>query len=147
MSIKVQFAKTLLLGLQHVSLNQAPSVVHAKSRKLTLSSRSRLASAQLGALSYNTQSTKRGDCERLEESFAPGFSFASSFRLAKMSTCEGGNDYNGQIGVRISSIFVILVGSFLGTWFPVFAARHKDIGVPGWAFFIAKVRCLFTLCR
>ncbi|RMZ01363.1 hypothetical protein D0862_06395 [Hortaea werneckii] len=55
-----------------------------------------------------------------------------------MSTCEGGNEYNGQIGVRISSIFVILVGSFLGTWFPVFAARHKDIGVPGWAFFIAK---------
>ena len=55
-----------------------------------------------------------------------------------MSTCETGNDYNGRLGLRISSIFVILIGSFLGTWFPVFAARHKGVGVPEWAFFIAK---------
>jgi len=56
-----------------------------------------------------------------------------------MSQCGAGNDYDGRIGVRISAIFVILVGSFLGTWFPVYAARHKGVGVPGWAFFIAKV--------
>ncbi|KAK5123385.1 hypothetical protein LTR85_002817 [Meristemomyces frigidus] len=55
-----------------------------------------------------------------------------------MSGCSSGNDYDGRIGVRISAIFVILLGSFLGTWFPVFAARHKDVGVPSWAFFIAK---------
>ncbi|KAK5110276.1 hypothetical protein LTR62_006129 [Meristemomyces frigidus] len=55
-----------------------------------------------------------------------------------MSTCEAGNQYDGRIGTRISAIFVILVGSFLGAWFPVFAARHKDVSVPGWAFFIAK---------
>ncbi|KAK6417252.1 low-affinity Zn(2+) transporter zrt2 [Oleoguttula sp. CCFEE 5521] len=54
-----------------------------------------------------------------------------------MSECVG-NDYDGRMGTRISAIFVILVGSFLGTWFPVFAARHKGVGVPSWAFFIAK---------
>lgn len=55
-----------------------------------------------------------------------------------MSACPTENDFDGRIGVRISSIFVILVGSFLGTWFPVFAARHPGTGVPSWAFFIAK---------
>jgi zinc transporter 1/2/3 len=55
-----------------------------------------------------------------------------------MSACPSENDFDGRIGVRISSIFVILVGSFLGTWFPVFAARHPGAGVPTWAFFIAK---------
>ena len=52
--------------------------------------------------------------------------------------CPLDNDFDGRVAVRISAIFVILVGSFLGTWFPVFAARHRGIGVPSWAFFIAK---------
>lgn len=30
--------------------------------------------------------------------------------------CEGGNDFDGRIGLRISSIFVILVGSTIGEW-------------------------------
>jgi len=55
-----------------------------------------------------------------------------------MSTCPTDNDFDGRIGVRISSIFVILLGSFLGAWFPVFAARHQSVGIPGWAFFMAK---------
>ena len=53
-------------------------------------------------------------------------------------SCDNGNEYDGKLGARISSIFVILVGSFLGAWFPVFAARHRGIGVPDWAFFVAK---------
>lgn len=53
-------------------------------------------------------------------------------------SCDTGNDYDGKLNLRISSIFVILIGSFLGAWFPIFAARHKGIGVPGWVFFIAK---------
>jgi len=31
-----------------------------------------------------------------------------------MSECDAGNGYNGQLGARVSSIFVILVGSSLG---------------------------------
>lgn len=57
---------------------------------------------------------------------------------SRMSTCDSGNEYNGKLGLRISSIFVILVGSFWGAWFPVFAARHRGVGVPEWAFFVAK---------
>jgi zinc transporter 1/2/3 len=53
-------------------------------------------------------------------------------------TCETGNEFDGRIGLRISSIFVILVGSTFGAVFPVFAARHKGVGVPEWAFFVAK---------
>jgi len=55
-----------------------------------------------------------------------------------MSTCPTGNDYSGGLGTRISSIFVILVGSFLGAWFPVYAQRHPRLGVPKVAFFVAK---------
>ncbi|KAL9073771.1 MAG: hypothetical protein Q9157_004617 [Trypethelium eluteriae] len=52
--------------------------------------------------------------------------------------CATGNDFDGRIGVRVSAIFVILFGSMIGAWFPVFASRHRGIGVPEWAFFIAK---------
>ncbi|KAI4101727.1 MAG: hypothetical protein L6R37_004808 [Teloschistes peruensis] len=53
-------------------------------------------------------------------------------------TCLPSNDYDGRLGVRISAIFVILVGSLLGATFPVYAARHRRVGVPDWAFFVAK---------
>lgn len=53
-------------------------------------------------------------------------------------TCENGNDYDGRMGLRIASIFVILVGSFLGAVFPIYAGRHKGVQVPEWSFFIAK---------
>lgn len=62
--------------------------------------------------------------------------------LAAASTakpaCSPDNDYDGRIGLRISSIFVILVGSMFGACFPVYAGRHMGVGVPEWAFFIAK---------
>lgn len=29
-------------------------------------------------------------------------------------SCGGGNDYNGRMGLRISSVFVILIGSTFG---------------------------------
>ncbi|KAF2792325.1 ZIP zinc/iron transport family [Melanomma pulvis-pyrius CBS 109.77] len=52
--------------------------------------------------------------------------------------CSSSNDYDGRIGLRVSAIFVILIGSTLGAVFPVFAKRHRELGVPDWAFFIAK---------
>jgi zinc transporter 1/2/3 len=51
--------------------------------------------------------------------------------------CPSSNEYNGRMGLRISAIFVILVGSTLGAVFPVFA-RRNHMGIPDWAFFIAK---------
>jgi zinc transporter 1/2/3 len=32
----------------------------------------------------------------------------------ELVTCSGSNDYDGRMGVRISAIFVILVGSLWG---------------------------------
>lgn len=52
--------------------------------------------------------------------------------------CDTGNDYDGRLGVRISSIFVILVGSLLGAVVPIILARSSSIKVNGTAFFIAK---------
>lgn len=55
-----------------------------------------------------------------------------------MSEECSGNEFDGRLGLRISSIFVILVGSTLGACFPVFAANHKSFGSTSWMFFIAK---------
>lgn len=51
--------------------------------------------------------------------------------------CGGGNEYDGRLGLRISSIFVILVGSLLGSLTPVILAR-SPVRVPKLAFFLAK---------
>ncbi|KAK8194945.1 putative plasma membrane low affinity zinc ion transporter [Phyllosticta capitalensis] len=52
--------------------------------------------------------------------------------------CVTSNDYDGRMGLRISSIFVILVGSTFGACFPVFARRHAGDAVPEWVFFATK---------
>ncbi|KAI9752009.1 MAG: hypothetical protein M4579_005805, partial [Chaenotheca gracillima] len=52
--------------------------------------------------------------------------------------CDGGDDYDGRLGLRISAVFVILVGSTLGVLFPVFVHQHQGIRVPKWTFFVAK---------
>ncbi|KAH8801605.1 Zinc/iron permease [Xylogone sp. PMI_703] len=52
--------------------------------------------------------------------------------------CSSGNDYDGRIGIRVSSIFVIGFGSLLGALLPIMAARTKRLRVPPLAFFITK---------
>lgn len=52
--------------------------------------------------------------------------------------CETANDYDGRMGLRISSIFVILIGSMWGAVFPIFAKRMRSRFVPQWVFFVAK---------
>ncbi|KAF9884301.1 hypothetical protein FE257_001879 [Aspergillus nanangensis] len=53
-------------------------------------------------------------------------------------TCDTGNEYDGRMGLRISSIFVIMVGSMFGAVFPVMTRRYQNTKIAGWAFFIAK---------
>ncbi|KAH8698097.1 Zinc/iron permease [Phaeosphaeriaceae sp. PMI808] len=55
-----------------------------------------------------------------------------------LSVCAGFNEYDGHMGIRISAIFVILLGSTFGAAFPVFAKRRESNLVPKWAFFVAK---------
>lgn len=52
--------------------------------------------------------------------------------------CDTGNEYDGRLGLRISSIFVIFVGSFFGAVAPIILARSSRMRVPKTAFFIAK---------
>ncbi|KFY98165.1 hypothetical protein V498_01631 [Pseudogymnoascus sp. VKM F-4517 (FW-2822)] len=55
--------------------------------------------------------------------------------------CDTGNEFDGRLGLRISAIFVILVGSafeYPGVCFPIFARRHAGTGVPDWLFFAVK---------
>jgi zinc transporter 1/2/3 len=59
--------------------------------------------------------------------------------LVKRDACDSGNEFDGRMGLRISSIFVILVGSMFGAIFPIMAKRFGGRAwVPPWAFFIAK---------
>lgn len=52
--------------------------------------------------------------------------------------CSSGNEYDGRLGLRISSIFVIFVGSLLGAVAPIILARSSRMQFPKTAFFIAK---------
>ncbi|KAF2427532.1 putative plasma membrane low affinity zinc ion transporter [Tothia fuscella] len=40
--------------------------------------------------------------------------------------CVAGNEYDGSMGLRISAIFVILVGSMFGAWFPIYTKRRSS---------------------
>ncbi|KAI9648968.1 low-affinity Zn(2+) transporter zrt2 [Ciborinia camelliae] len=53
-------------------------------------------------------------------------------------TCGSGNEFDGRMGLRISSIFVIGFGSMMGALLPIAAARSKKLNVPPLAFFITK---------
>ncbi|KAJ5574254.1 Zinc/iron permease fungal/plant [Penicillium hispanicum] len=59
--------------------------------------------------------------------------------LKREDACASGNEFDGRMGLRISAIFVIMVGSMFGALFPVFARRFSShSGFPKWAFFVAK---------
>lgn len=60
------------------------------------------------------------------------------YGLEAQETCSSTNDYDGKMGLRIAAIFVIWFGSTMGACFPIFAHRHKGVGIPSWAFFVAK---------
>jgi zinc transporter 1/2/3 len=53
-------------------------------------------------------------------------------------TCDTGNNYDGRIGLRVAAIFIIWLGSTVGSVFPVYANRHKGVKMPEWTFFVAK---------
>lgn len=58
--------------------------------------------------------------------------------MDSVDTCPIDNDFDGRIGLRISAIFVIMVGSAIGVFFPVIASRNTFVKMPSWSFFIAK---------
>ncbi|CAI5756759.1 unnamed protein product [Candida verbasci] len=58
--------------------------------------------------------------------------------LNKRDECPSDNDYNGSMGARISSVFVIMATSAIGTLFPILSSRYSFIRLPPWCFFGAK---------
>lgn len=58
--------------------------------------------------------------------------------LVKRDTCETGNEYNGLMGARILAVFVILVGSAFGAFFPILSSRYSFIRMPSSVFFFCK---------
>lgn len=50
----------------------------------------------------------------------------------------GGNEYNGNIGARISAIFVILLTSTATTFFPVMATRLTKLRIPVYIYLFAR---------
>ncbi|KAG7889810.1 hypothetical protein KL936_002484 [Ogataea polymorpha] len=53
--------------------------------------------------------------------------------------CVSDNDYDGEHwGARISAVFVVLVASCFGAYFPILSSRYSFIRLPPWCFFTAK---------
>ncbi|KAJ9145112.1 ZIP zinc/iron transport family [Pleurostoma richardsiae] len=50
----------------------------------------------------------------------------------------GGNDYNGHLGARVSSIFVIFFVSTVCTFFPVVATHAKRLRIPLYVYLFAR---------
>ncbi|CAI4047522.1 hypothetical protein SUVZ_12G1800 [Saccharomyces uvarum] len=53
-------------------------------------------------------------------------------------SCQASNDYNGHSGLRILAVFIILISSGLGVYFPILSSRYSFIRLPDCCFFIAK---------
>lgn len=68
---------------------------------------------------------------------SPGH-FAELF-IRGEDNCESGNEYNGEyMGARISAVFVVLVASAFGAFFPVLSSKYSMIRMPPICFFVAK---------
>jgi zinc transporter 1/2/3 len=50
--------------------------------------------------------------------------------------CSDDNEFDGRLGLRIGSIFVIFIGAFVGCWLPVHVSRRRNIKTPArlWTF-------------
>lgn len=59
--------------------------------------------------------------------------------LGYRDLCLSQNDYDGtNFGARISSVFVLLVVSGIGSFFPLVSLRCKWLRMPAWCFFVTR---------
>ncbi|UPK97378.1 hypothetical protein LCI18_008313 [Fusarium solani-melongenae] len=52
--------------------------------------------------------------------------------------CDAGNEYDGRMGLRISAIFVIFFGPFMGCLVALFLSKQTRFKVPKLIFFVIK---------
>ena len=50
----------------------------------------------------------------------------------------GGNEYNGNLGARVSAVFVIMIVSSAATFFPVLASRMPSLRIPVSVYIFAR---------
>lgn len=56
----------------------------------------------------------------------------------EVDVCDNNNEYDGRDSLRILAVFMILISSGLGAFFPILSSRYSVIRLPAWCFFIAK---------
>ncbi|SMN20697.1 similar to Saccharomyces cerevisiae YLR130C ZRT2 Low-affinity zinc transporter of the plasma membrane [Maudiozyma saulgeensis] len=59
-------------------------------------------------------------------------------RDSPTDTCQTVSEYNGHQNLRILAVFIIMISSGLGVYFPILSSRYSFIRLPDWCFFIAK---------
>lgn len=52
--------------------------------------------------------------------------------------CPLGNDWNGKNNLRILAVFMVLISSSIGVYFPILSSSYSFIKLPNWCWFIAK---------
>jgi len=70
------------------------------------------------------------DCIRDQKLDMAAEDFNLSVRFASYTVtidCPSGNDYDGRLGLRISAIFVIFIGSLLGCLVPMLLASSSEL--------------------
>ncbi|AAS54348.2 AGL143Cp [Eremothecium gossypii ATCC 10895] len=70
--------------------------------------------------------------------FGPLFKRHSHSHSEEPEECPTENEYDGSDGIRILSVFIILLASAIGTFFPMLGSRFSRVRLPTWAFFFAK---------
>jgi zinc transporter 1/2/3 len=50
----------------------------------------------------------------------------------------GSNEYDGRLGQRVAALFVILVVSTAGTFFPVIAVKMPKLRIPHYVYLFAR---------
>lgn len=50
----------------------------------------------------------------------------------------GQNEYNGALGARIAALFVILIVSTAGTFFPIISVRMHRLKIPIYVYLFAR---------
>ncbi|CAL9737123.1 zinc-regulated transporter 2 [Monosporozyma servazzii] len=57
---------------------------------------------------------------------------------SSLPPCAAENDFDGKTNLRILAVFMILISSAIGSFFPVLSSKYSFIRLPDWCFFIAK---------
>ena len=126
MAIKV--LSSPIRGAGEVRIQKGPSVITPLQRRSTHT----IATADHKVQRMDTTASPAAEMDVTTDTSTPDSGFTVTIN------CSTGNEYDGRLGLRVSAVFVILVGSLLGTILPIVLARSTRLQVPKLVFFILK---------